>query len=287
MAIMGAAAVIPQVNIHGNRAQMKGRKMDKPWCGFWQLLTDDTGLEIVPFNRTSLAVRPSIGYTVYSENHFIEIRILGKRAVPASGWAPSDEEIIAAFPLEYSVGGWCSWTESGDGWTAKHRVDMARDPRLEGESFHRTMKFEEVHGVSVRSVKNAGLTEEKWRKLSGPGTTPLSGAWKVDREKERWMSIVTSAHYGVMRAGINRPKVPSRGDEYSDEEILTLCKECRSNAGARIETQETFENWPFVGTINGYETRKHETFRISNVKEDRFTISIPPMTFSEEWTRFR
>ena len=285
MAIIGAAVVIPQLNIHVNKAQMRGKVMDIPWCGFWQLLTDDTGLEIVPFNRTSLAVRPLIGYTVYSENHFIEIRILGKRVVPASGYAPSDEEIIAAFPLEYSVGGWCSWTESDDGWAAEHRIDMARDPRLEGKSFNRTMKFKEVHGVSVRSVKNAELTEEKWRKLSGPGMTPLSGAWKVESETERWMSIVTSAHYGVMRAGINRSKVPSQGDEFNDAEILALCKECGSNAGARIETPETFENWPFVATNHGYETRKHDTFKISNVKEDRFTISIPPSSFSEEWTR--
>ena len=287
MAVIGAAVVLPQVDLRGNRAQMKGRNMDKPWCGFWQILTDDTGLEIVPFNRTSLAVRPLIGYLVYSENHFIEIRILGKRAVPASGWAPSDEEMIAAFPLEYSVGGWCSWTESDDGWDAEHRIDMARDPRLEGESFHRTMKFEGNHGVFVSSIKNEGSTEEKWRKLSGPGTTPLSGAWKVESEKERWMSIVTSAHYGVMRASINRPKVPSQGDEFNDAEILALCKECGLNAGARIETPETFENWPFVATFHGYETRKHDTFRISNVKEDRFTITIPPSSFSEEWTRLR
>ena len=153
------------------------------------------------------------------------------------------------------------------------------------------MSFHEDRCTSVRSLPDGGHIEENWRKLSGEGTTPLAGAWETKSEHEHWMSIVTSAHYGVIQAGTGRPTAPSEGDEYSDAEIVSMWERFGANAGARIETPQTFEHWPFLGgNAPGYEARKHPTFRVSDVNGDRHMLSIPPYVPSdqaEEWTKLR
>lgn len=259
--------------------------MKQPWRGFWQVINDDAGVDIEPFNRTTLAVRPSAGYTIYSAHYFMEIRTLGKRPVPKSGWIPSDEEMIEAFPLVYSIGGRCSWRKSNEGWTGKHEIRLAHDPGIERNSFSRRFEVKGNREAFVQSNRDLEPREESWRQLSGPGTTPLSGAWKTESDFEDWLMIATSAHYGVMRAGKNRPKLLGDGESIEKEETLALCKQFGSNFGARIETSETFENWPFTGNVMGYETRKHETFRISDVSINQFTLSIPPLEFSVQWER--
>ena len=262
--------------------------MTRPWCGFWQLLGDDSGVDIVEHDKTTIAVRPSIGYSIYSESHFIEIRVSGKRQLPSSSDGYTDAEKAGLFRLFQATAGRCSWRESADGWTAEHAITMASDPRNEGSQLQYEMSFRGDRSTGRRALPEGGYADESWRRLSGASTTRLGGAWGINTAQQRWMSIATDAHYGVVRAGTDRPGSPSRADGYSDAEIASMWERFGANAGARIETDQTFEHWPFIGGNDpGYEARKHPTFRVSDVGEDRYTLAIPPFVSGEEWTKLR
>lgn len=58
-----------------------------------------------------------------------------------------------------------------------------------------------------------------------------------------------------------------------------------ANAGARLETRRTFDHWPMIAQVAGYEVRKHETFRIESVAEDRFVFTFPPEEARSIWHR--
>ena len=128
----------------------------------------------------------------------------------------------------------------------------------------------------VRALADGTENQEEWRRLSGPGTTALSGAWESRDAEGRWLYLVTAGHYGVMRASSDRPRAPAQGDAFSDAETFALFEGFGANAGARVETAATFDHWPMIAQVAGYEVRKHETFRIKLVEPERCLLTIPP-----------
>ncbi len=249
--------------------------MKQPWNGFWQMLTDDEDVDFVPLRDTTVAIRSAAGFSVYTGDHFIELLTQGKCQPPAT-WPPTEAEAVEMYPHFYAIGGSCSWTELEEGWLAEHNIEMASDPRIEGISLSYTVNFQDNHCLCKRAFPDGKIVEENWRKLSGAGDTPLAGAWESEDKHGRWMSLVTQGHYGVMRAGTERPRAPSQGVSFSDTEIYKLFNEFGVNVGARLETPSTFDNWPFLSQVPGYETRKHESFHIKFVDENRLIMSIPP-----------
>jgi len=107
------------------------------------------------------------------------------------------------------------------------------------------------------------------------GTTPLAGAWRSGEPDNPWLYVVTAGHYGVMSTNADRPRRPAHGDEFSDSEVLAPWEGFGINAGARLETGRSFDHWPMLGNLAGYEVRKHETFVIDSVEHDRFTAILP------------
>ena len=83
----------------------------------------------------------------------------------------------------------------------------------------------------------------------------------------------------------DRPRSPANGHDFTDEEVLALWAGFGANAGARLETDKTFDHWPMLAQVTGYEVRKHETFCIEDVHSDRFTALLPPLEEGEVWHR--
>jgi hypothetical protein len=97
--------------------------------------------------------------------------------------------------------------------------------------------------------------------------------------------MVTAGHYGILRIMSGRPKSPSQGKEFSDTEMYSIWEKFGANAGARLETRSTFDHWPMIAQVAGYEVRKHETFRIKSIEANNFVASIPPEGELEVWRR--
>jgi len=164
---------------------------------------------------------------------------------------------------------------------------MANDPRLEATTIQSSLEFDGDRCLCHRNLPEGKRHTTTWRRLSGAGTSDLSGGWETEGRDERWMYLVTAGHYGVMRVGAARPRTPSHGKEFSDEEIFALSEGFGANAGARLETSLTFDHWPMIGNgASGYEAQKHPTFRIDSHEKDRIVLSIPLwVETGEAWHR--
>ena len=162
---------------------------------------------------------------------------------------------------------------------------MASDPRLEKRISHLELRIDGDRGVCEKIGPDGTAVSERWRKLSGAGASPLAGSWESGEPGNPWVYLVTAGHYGVMYTDSNRPRYPANGDDFTDEEVLALWAGFGANAGARLETSKTFDHWPMLAQVAGYEVRKHETFRFEDVHSDRFTAFLPPLDDGEVWHR--
>lgn len=249
--------------------------MAQPWEGFWQVLYDTADEDVVPFRNTTIAVRAKFGVVVLTRSHFIQIHVLGKRQGPV-GWPPTEPEAVEMLRTFQAHGGPCDWETAEGQWEAEQRIEMASDPRLEGTTVRGTFEFDGDRCRCQRTLPDGMRLDEIWRRLSGAGTSPLAGAWETRGPAERWFYLVTAGHYGVMRVAHGRPRTPAQGEHFSDAEMYALWNAFGANAGARVETERTFDHWPMVAQVPGYEVRKHETFRIESIEKDRFVASFPP-----------
>ena len=262
-----------------------GGDVSGPWEGYWQVVYDSGAEEIVEFRNTTTAVRPALGFSVFAGGHFLELRSTASRTPPA-GWPPTREEAIAMLRDFSAVAGRSSWREDGSRWVSESKVSMAGDPRLEGTIVRHVLEVEGETARCERSIERAGAVPETWRRLSGAGDTPLAGAWQSGDPDDLWMYLVTQGHYGVIRTSSAQPRTPANGDEFSDDEMFALWEGFGANAGARLETGGSFDHWPMLGQVAGYEIRKHETFRLITVEDDRFVAVLPPYEDADEgWRR--
>jgi hypothetical protein len=257
-----------------------------PWEGFWQVLyesADEEDEEVVSFRDTTTAVRPALGFSILAKGTYMELRSTGPRR-PPEGWPPTDRESVAMLREFTAIAGSGTWKEADGHWRGEHTITMASDPSLEGNSAYLDLSIDGDHAVCEKAVHGQHI-EERWRKLSGSGVTPLAGAWRSAEHDAAWLYVVTAGHYGVMNTSSDRPRRPADGHEWSDSEIHALWEGLGVNAGARLETERTFDHWPMLGNLAGYEVRKHETFRIGEVQPDRFTAFLAPFDEGQEWRR--
>lgn len=254
-----------------------------PWYGCWQLVTHEPE-EIVQHQNTTIANRSQLGFSLYTASHFIEARSLGARQL-LQAKEPDEAEAVAAFQLLHACAGRCTWTQTNGEWTAEHHLTDALDPRLEGTTLQHRFAFDGDRCTCTRQLPAGGEVTESWRRLSGKGAAPLAGAWQSDDPVfGRWTYLVTGGHYGVVRNVAQRlRKAP--GDDYSPAEIATLFEEFGFNIGARLETAQSFDHWPFMAQFPGYEARKHPTFQLVSVAEEAFSAAIPPHLPAQEWKR--
>jgi hypothetical protein len=249
--------------------------MTEPWEGFWQVLSDSVDEEVVPFRNTTIALRHALEFVVLTRSHFMEIGQLEKRPGPFDR-PPTQQEAVTLFRSFRAFAGRCNWRKGEGGWLVDESVTMASDPRLEGTTIQSRLEFDGDRCLCHRNPSDGKQQSMAWRRLSGAGTSDLAGAWETGGQDERWIYLVTAGHYGVMRVSVARPRTPSHGKEFSDDEIFALSEGFGANAGARLETSRTFDHWPMIGNgALGYEARKHPTFRIESREKDRIVLSIP------------
>jgi len=253
----------------------------RPWTGCWQQEASSTAT-ITPYGSTTLARRSHSGFIVYTANHFIEIRTHAELSPPEEQ-VPSAVEMIAYFDGLSLSHGTCDWTQEGRRLVGMHTITHAMNPARIGCCFERSMSCEsELGGGMLQDVSDqAGMT---WKQLGGKGRTPLAGAWESISEFGHWIYLVTQGHYAVMNVADDLSQY-KEGAEFTAEQKVELFQKTGGNIGARIETSDTFDHWPFVSQIPGYEIRKHETFRITSIEKDRFSASIPPHFPAGEWAR--
>lgn len=249
--------------------------MNSPWEGFWQVLYQPGDESIVRFRDTTTAVRPALGFSVYAGGHFIELRATAARR-PPEGWPPTRVEAVEMLRAFRALAGRSSWREEGDRWEGTNTTTMASDPRLEGGVASCVLEIDGDHASCQRTMPDGTSGIEAWRRLSGAGSSPLAGAWESGDPDDLWMYLVTAGHFGVIRTSSDRPRSPASGETFTDDEIYALWGGFGANAGARLETYASFDHWPFLGQVAGYEVRKHETFRIEGVETDRFVANLPP-----------
>lgn len=255
------------------------------WEGYWQVVYDADTEEIVEFRNTTTAIRAALGFVILTGRHFMEIRSTAARQ-PPEGWPPTREEAIAMLRDFSAYAGDSTWQEQQGRWVAESAITMAADPRLEGTMVRHVLEIEEHMCRCERTMEDGSSVTETWRRLSGAGTAPLAGAWESGDPDDLWMYLVTEGHYGVIRTSSDRPRTPANGEEFSDDEMVALWEGFGANAGARLETGGSFDHWPMLGQVAGYEIRKHETFRLITVEDDRFVAVLPPYEDADEgWRR--
>jgi hypothetical protein len=256
-----------------------------PWEGYWQVLQGPADEAIVEFRNTTTAVRSGLGFSILTPRHFMELRSNGPRQ-PPEGWPPTRQEAIAMLREFTAHAGDSTWQGEHGRWKAESIITMAGDPRLEGTMVRHELEIDGELARCERSMEDGTSVTETWRRLSGAGTSPLAGAWGSGDQDELWVYLVTGGHYGVIRTSSERPRGPARGNEFSDDEMFALWEGFGANCGARLETERSFDHWPMLGQVAGYEIRKHETFRLITVEDDRFVAVLPPYEEpGEGWRR--
>ena len=211
--------------------------------------------------------------------------MLGKRPVVAE-YPPTQQEAAASMRQFQAYAGRCEWSEEEGSLLVHEKIQMASDPRLEGRTIQSKLHLDTDRCHRMGKLPNGGETTENWRRLSGPGTSPMAGAWESRSGDDWWMYLATAGHYGVFRVASNRPRAPSKGEEFSDAELYALLMGFGAHAGARLETTRTFDHWAMIGYMAGGEERKHPTFRIESVKENEVVFSIPHrVEKGEVWRR--
>jgi hypothetical protein len=253
--------------------------------GFWQVVHEPAGdEEVVAFRDTTTAIRPALGFSILTADMFIELRSTERRR-PPQGWPPTDGESVAMLRAFSATAGLLAWTRKRNHWHIEHTTVMASDPRLEGRTGHLELRIESEQGICQRVRPDGAATSERWRKLSGAAASQLGGSWQSGEPSNPWVYLVTAGHYGVMFTSADRPRLPANGEEFTDEEMLALWAGFGANVGARLETAKTFDHWPMLAQVAGYEVRKHETFRLADVHADHFTAYLPPFDEGQLWRR--
>ncbi len=241
--------------------------------------------DVVPFKNTTIAVRKTLGFVVFTRRHFMEIRVIGKRPV-VEGYPPTEQEAAASMRRFQAYAGRCEWSERDHGLLFQEQILMASDPHLEGRIIQSRLHIDADGCRRVGKLPNGGELTENWRRLSGPGTSPLAGSWESRAGDDWWMYLATAGHYGVFRVASTRPRAPSKGEEFSDAELYALLMGFGAHAGARLETKRTLDHWAMIGYMAGGEERKHPTFRIDSVKGNEVVFSIPHrVETGEVWHR--
>lgn len=255
------------------------------WDGYWQVLYDDAQEEIVELRNTTTAIRAVLGFSVFAGGHFLELRSVSPRR-PPEGWPPTREEAISMLREFVAHAGDTTWQEGKGRLVGESVITMASDPRVEGTMVRHVLEIDGDFTRCEKEMENGSSTTESWRRLSGSGTSPLAGAWESGDPNDLWMYLVTQGHYGVIRTSFDRPRTPTDGDDFSDDEVFALWEGFGANCGARLETEASFDHWPMLGQVAGYEIRKHQTFRLTHVEADRFLAYLPPYEETgEEWRR--
>jgi len=161
--------------------------------GFWQVVYDDIEVEIVRYRAlfTTIALR-RLGFSIYADGQFIEIRADARRHPPA-GWPATDAEVITNFRTAQAVGGKCELRAAGLGFEVEHTPTIVQDPRDRGKTSIYSMQ---ISGDEARVGRQG--SGEVWRRLSGAGSSPLAGAWESVGPNERWLYLVSAGHFAVM-----------------------------------------------------------------------------------------
>lgn len=254
--------------------------LQTPWRGFWQVLAPDAQEDIRPYRNTTTNLRSRAGFVLYTQTYFIELRVLSQMQLPA-GWPPTDAELAAMFGSFYGVAGRSHWQPADGGWLGQHRIEMAANPALLGQDFRRMLHM----SVESATIDSDGR-QETWRRLSAAGGTPLCGAWQTENLLGNWLYLACEGHYAVMRSEASRPAPQGDWAKLTAEQLLRLAESFGANAGARLETGGSFDHWPMIGQVAGYDVRKHETFKLEEVQAGRFEASLPPLDFPpDQWTR--
>lgn len=226
--------------------------MTNTWVGFWQVIYDNNDDEIVPYPPlyTSMSLRRS-GFSAYTDTHYIELRAAANRRPPA-GWPATDTEQRAWHDTIIVACGTCTWRPDRAGWNVEHHPEAAGGglPPLD------TLRQAKLDG------HEATVGHERWRRLSGAGSTPLAGAWRQEHPGEQWLYLVTAGHYAVARINLDR--------EASTTDRIG------ANAGARVEGSRSFDHWPFITTsgVGAMDARKHETFRLTELTDNAFSAGF-------------
>jgi hypothetical protein len=247
----------------------------RPWEGCWQIVLDEMNEEIValPSLYTTLSLRASALY-VYAGGHFLHLRVEPGRR-PPQGWPPSAAEKVGYFRTSSVRGGRCSWQATADGWRGEHEVVTAADPRRRGTRFRMTSTFASDESRVEVTDPNGTVAAEVWRRLSGTGSSALAGAWRQSTSAtDRWWYLVTAGHYAVAREDLERPMPPADAP-LSDEQVLALAEGFGANAGAILATSRSLDHWPMISSnAAGFEARKHETFRVHRLEQDRLILGF-------------
>ena len=231
--------------------------------GFWQVLPAEQHEQTHPFRGTTTTERTGVGFTLYTRAHFMEIRVLSKRTPPAEH-PPTADELAQMFQSFRAAAGRCEWTSTVDGWVVEHVPITESHPGPD-----RVSRSITIDGDGVVAAR--GGEAERWRRLSGAGSSPLSGVWESGQRSDRWLYMATEGHYGIVHADLTAAPSP---------------QSFSTNMGARLETAGGFDHWPMLSQVFGYDVRKHESFRLELVEHDRFGASIPTFPFpAMEWTR--
>jgi len=261
---------------------VRSENTNQHWLGFWQILYESGDEDVVPFRNTTIAMRQTLGFVILTRSHFMEIRTTEKRRSPV-GWPPTENEAVTMLRGFSAYAGRYDWKQAGDSLQLDQTITMASDPRLEGSSTRWTASIDD--DVCTRRIALIGGEDgsETLQRLSGAGKSPLAGTWETGTANDRWMYLVTAGHYGIIRAESGRPTHPKNGQEFNDTEMYAIWEKFGANAGARLEAKATFDHWPMIAQVAGYEVRKHETFRIESIEPNRFVASIAPNVEPETW----
>ncbi|MDQ3879835.1 MAG: lipocalin-like domain-containing protein [Chloroflexota bacterium] len=258
--------------------------MDRSIEGFWQVIFDDADEGVRPLGTGTLAVREAACW-IYVGDRYMEFRAHKDRVVPER-YPPSQQEAAAMFRSHRAVAGRYVARRDGASLLVSHEPDIAVDPRMEATRYEHAVELDgDTATAHVLSSDGTRGEQYRWRRLSGRGSSPLAGGWETGDEMDRWMYLVTAAHYGVMRADLSVLADWPRTLSPSDDEAAAFFAARSLNAGAHLLAAKTMDHWPMYGSTTGYEMRKHPTFWLPEIGRDEFLMSFAPEDDAGRWWR--
>lgn len=203
--------------------------MLEPWEGAWAPLAEGRH-----------------GLVLVTRSHYSIIEGAEDRK-PATSQPPAEAEAAALFRSLVAAGGKSIISPSEGGWILDLTPTISRNPWAEGVSLRMAARIDGDRAVfqDVRADATRG-GEAAYRRASGPGASPMAGAWEMASERRNGLLLQTDSHYTLIETSKDRPRPETPSTRLSDAEVAVLYAGLTAQAGTYTISGSTMTRRPLL-----------------------------------------
>ena len=204
--------------------------MGLPWAGAWEWLSDEYD-----------------GRPTLLERYFCYV-FAQKERQPPEGGHPTEAEAAALFrSMGGAAAGTITSTQEADEWLIEMLSTVELLPLAVGTRLPWAFRVEgdRMFGqvITGDGTRTPAFT---YRRLSGPGSTSLAGAWELVSDEWDGIILMTHTEYRYLLTRKDRPQVAGPASDMSDADAADLYHSFDAQGGSYTVSGSTMTRLPVV-----------------------------------------